>query len=146
MPTYDRPFVLAEAAAVASIGTSHALNRLITLSSGVAVDINADQALPSAFYLSHLEVGFTAVTNGAGTTFNAALWWDAAADYMCYGEVAGRTAVVQGLTTTTRYSVIFDLDRYFRKTERSVAGTLYLTLRASAGTADLSDARLHGRA
>lgn len=128
--------------AVAGITTSYAAASVITLDGGVAIDTNA-QSLPSSGHLSHLEIRFSAVSAGAGTTVTAKLTWDAAGDFLAYGPTAATTVNV-GVTTATVYGVSIAIDaEYQQPAANSVAGRLHLFLLTSAGTADVSHARLH---
>ena len=119
-------------AAVAGIGTSAALGKLITLDYADA----GTRALPDSAKLEALRVGAT-VASGVPTTITPKLYWDAAGDVSASSAAA--ITPQAGLTTTTIRGFVIALGPVMPR-PRGVGtdGKLYLALHVDAGTIDVA--------
>lgn len=117
-------------AAVTGIGTAYALNKLI------ALDVSNTGQTGLCAVLDRIAVYFT--VSGAPSTLVGRLYWDAAGDFAATEELT--FAISTGLTTAASYTgIVSKTSRLLPKSAKgTAAGTMYLSLKVGANTADVA--------
>lgn len=143
-PSQDKGFLCNEAA-VASVGTSYAIAKKVTLNwtGGTLVDDGASEP-PDQIKVSHLEMAFTSAGSVTGVDF--ALTWDAEGDNVALGPTASSLTPFVGLTTATEVSLSASFGEQVLDFTNAAAVSgkkLYLHIKLTGGTGTLATARLY---
>ena len=128
-------------ATVTGISTSYVAGKKILLHEDSTADAKSS-ALPSACYLSHLDLQLDE-TVGTATKVTAFLAWDSNGDDPMTGVSEGNT-LWTGMTTTTLRNTSIALDVWVTAPAgQTTLGKCYLWLKTDAGTVSCTKARLH---
>jgi len=135
----DQGFVVNDAE-VTSIGTSYAAGKVIKLHADATSDANS-KGMPSACYLSHLELQLDE-TSSTVATVSAFLCWDANGDDPLTAEASG-VSLHAGLTDTSLRNTSIAMDVWIREPASATSGEVSLFLKVDAGAVTLKKARLY---
>ena len=128
-------------ATVAGISTGYVEGKKILLHEDYDADAKSS-ALPSACYLSHLDLQLDE-TGATTTQVSAFLAWDSNGDDPMTGEAAGN-ALWTGMTDTSLRNTSIALDVWVTAPAgQTTQGKCYLWLKTDAGTVSCTKARLH---
>jgi|TARA_R110001583_G_scaffold20974_1_gene79960 hypothetical protein len=130
-------------------GSSFVLGKAIKLHADTTVDAKSS-ALPSACYLSHIDLQLDA-TIGTPATVDAFLAWDAGGDSPMTGLAEGNKlwagltdANIDGASVTALFNTSIALDVWITSPEsQTTQGACYLWIKVNAGTVTVKRARLH---
>ena len=128
-------------ATVTGITDSYVVGKRILLHEDSTADAKSS-ALPSACYLSHLDLQLDE-TVGTTTQVSAFLAWDSDGDDPMTGESASNP-LWTGMTDTSLRNTSIALDVWITApTGQTTQGKCYLFLKTDAGTVSCTKARLH---
>ena len=128
-------------ATVAGINTGYVEAKKILLHEDSDADAKSS-ALPSACYLSHLDLQLTETT-GTATKVTAFLAWDSNGDDPMTGE-SPLNILWTGMTGTTLRNTSIALDVWVTApASQTTQGKCYLWLKTDAGVVSCTKARLH---
>ena len=132
-------------ATVATIGTTMAVDKVITLTGDTARDGRAED-IPSGAIASHILVRLDVLSGASDPPLvDAAIWRDAICDDLYAGPTQTAIKTQASLTDTSVYSCVIPLDdiRPARTSDNLNLTSLYLTLALDAGTASCVWAEIH---
>jgi hypothetical protein len=132
-------------AEIASIGTSYAVGKVITLHEDTTSDAKSLHGeLPGGGATwSHIDLVLQ-VTSGSPTTVEAVLTWDSTGDDIAAGPTQNALNLVAGLTSGALRMASLTLGvTPHAPASQSAAGKCYLFIKVDAGAVTLKKARLH---
>tara|TARA_R110000824_G_scaffold65692_3_gene170989 strand:+ start:5215 stop:5643 length:429 start_codon:yes stop_codon:yes gene_type:complete len=135
----DQGFIVNDAE-VTAIGTSYAVGKAIKLHADTASDANS-KAMPSACYLSHLEIQLLE-TSTTVSNVSAFLCWDATGNDPLTAE-AVEVSLHDALTTASTMMTAVAMDVWIREPAAATSGEVYLFLKVDSGAVTLKKARLY---